>query len=70
MLPAKTLFRYRSFYLLKTLSRTACWVAVFLSSCTFVWKNVDSFNAKLRSESMNCILLFFSVIDELQSKSN
>ena len=31
MLPVETLSRYRSFYLLKTLSHTACWVAVLLS---------------------------------------
>ena len=58
MLPANTLFRYRSFY--------------FLGGCIlkltihfFFWKIVNSFNAKFRNESMNRIMLFFSVIDEL-----
>ena len=37
---------------------------------TFVCKNVNTVNAKFRNECMNCILLFFSVTDEVQSSSN
>ena len=42
----------------------------FVSLQVFVWKYVNSFNVKFCNEFMNFILLFFSVIDELQSNSN
>ena len=43
------------FICFKTLSRTACWVAVFLSLRYFC---VNSFNAKFCNESMNFLIVF------------